>query len=92
MGPRCRQRPGHGGPGLGPRGRQRYSVLGGPVTEVQSLARREGGPWVDERSAGFAARAPFAVQITAQGPLLCAGPEPEAPSVADLGFQPGERL
>jgi len=76
---------------LGPRGRQRYSVLGGPVSEVQGLARREAGPWVDERSAG-SARAPFAVQITVQGPLLCAGPEPEAPSAADLGFSPGERL
>jgi adenylate cyclase len=76
---------------LGPRGRQRYSVLGGPVAEVQRLAQREAGPWVDERSAG-AARAPFAVQIGVQGPLLCAGPEPAAPSAADLGFKPGERL
>ena len=76
---------------LGPRGRQRYSVLGGPVSEVQGLARREGGPWVDERSAG-AARAPFAVQITSEGSQLCAGPEPAQPNPADLGFSPGDRL
>ena len=76
---------------VGPKDRQHYAVLGGPVTEVRSLAAREGGPWVDERSAA-AARAPFAVQITSQGTLLCAGPEAPQPSLADLGFSPGDRL
>ncbi len=76
---------------LGPRHRQRYGVLGGPVDEAQMLARREGGPWLDERSAA-AAKAPFAVQISGDGPQLIAGPEPEVPNPADLGFNPGERL
>jgi adenylate cyclase len=76
---------------VGPKGRQRYTVLGGPVSEVRGLAQREGGPWIDERSAG-AARQPFAVQILAEGAQLVAGPEPEGPSAADLGFTPGERL
>jgi len=76
---------------VGPRDRQHYAVLGGPVTEVHGLAARLGGPWVDERSAG-AARAPFAVQVTSEGSLLCAGPEPAQPHPADLGFSPGERL
>jgi hypothetical protein len=76
---------------VGPKGRQRYSVLSGPVSEVRGLAQREAGPWLDERSAG-AAKAPFAVQILELGAQLIAGPEPEPPSAADLGFSPGEKL
>jgi class 3 adenylate cyclase len=76
---------------VGPKGKQRYSVLGGPVSEVRGLAQREAGPWLDERSAG-SARAPFAVQILQPGAQLCAGPEPEGPSASDLGFKPGEKL
>ena len=76
---------------VGPRQKQHYGVLGGAADEVQSLARREGGPWLDERSAG-AAKAPFAVQILGQGPQLIAGPEPALPDAAALGFTPGERL
>jgi adenylate cyclase len=76
---------------VGPKGRQRYSILGGPVSEVRGLAQREAGPWLDERSAG-AAKAPFAVQILQQGAQLCAGPEPEGPAASDLGFNPGEKL
>ena len=76
---------------IGPKHKQRYGVLGGPADEVQELALREGGPWLDERSAA-AAKAPFAVQVSAQGPQLIAGPEPAAPDAASLGFTPGERL
>ena len=76
---------------VGPKHKQRYSVLGGPADEVQALAQRGGGPWLDERSAA-AAKAPFAVQISQTGPQLIAGPEPEAPSAEALGFSPGSKL
>ena len=76
---------------VGPRGRQAYTVMGGPVSEAHALAQRVAGPWIDERSAA-AARTPFSVQIVEQGALLCAGPEPEIPAAADLGFSPGQRL
>jgi HAMP domain-containing protein len=76
---------------VGPKNKQRYSVLGGPADEVQGLAQRVGGPWLDERSAA-AAKAPFAVQIAQSGPQLIAGSEPEAPSAEALGFTPGSKL
>jgi hypothetical protein len=75
----------------GPRGRERYSVQGGPVPEARALSAREGGAWLDERSAG-AAKAPFGVQIGGDGARLIDGPVPPAPDPAVLGFQPGERL
>jgi class 3 adenylate cyclase len=73
----------------GPKNRQRYQVLGGPVDEVRRLAAQPGGAWVDERSAA-AAQTPFAVQIAAQGAQLIAGPAAEGP--ASLDFTPGARL
>jgi hypothetical protein len=75
----------------GPRGRERYSVHGGPVPEARALSAREGGAWLDERSAG-AAQAPFGVTISGEGARLIDGPQPPAPDPAALGFQPGERL
>jgi class 3 adenylate cyclase len=76
---------------VGPKGRQRYTVLGGPVMELRGLAQREGGPWLDERSVS-AVKAPFAVQVLAAGSQLCAGPEAAPPTASELGFQPGEKL
>lgn len=75
----------------GPKGRERYQVQGGPISEVGRLAALPGGPWVDERSVA-SARSPFAVQILMEGAKLCDGPHPETPTAEMLGFSPGERL
>jgi hypothetical protein len=75
----------------GPRGRERYSLHGGPVSEARALSQREGGVWLDERSAA-AAQAPFGVSIAGDGARLIEGPLPPEPSAEALGFKPGERL
>jgi hypothetical protein len=75
----------------GPRGRERYSLHGGPVDEARGLSARGGGAWLDERSAG-AAKAPFGVQIGSDGAKLIQGPLPPEPNIEALGFKPGERL
>jgi len=75
----------------GPRGRERYSVQGGPVPEARLLSTRPAGAWLDERSAG-AAQAPFGVSIAGDGARLIQGPLPPEPSAEALGFKPGERL
>lgn len=75
----------------GPRGRERYSVHGGPLDELRRLNQRSGGAWLDERSAA-AALAPFSVQVGADGIRLVGGPTGAVPDAIALGFSPGGRL
>jgi HAMP domain-containing protein len=74
----------------GAQGRERFSVQGGPLDEALALAK-EGGPWLDERSAG-AAQAPFAATLLPQGLKLTQGPDVQVLPGLSLGFEPGQRL
>jgi hypothetical protein len=60
--------------GWGPKGQQRWALVGPPMAAVRGLALRPGGPWLDEPSASTVA-APYAVEARSDAWELVSGQE-----------------
>jgi class 3 adenylate cyclase len=58
----------------GPGRQRRWALVGHPLAEVRRLARKPGGPWLDDSSAALTA-APYGVRGGAGNAQLVAGPE-----------------